>query len=199
MVRVWIDEVPWGEAPAAGTKEELWEALNGHLASQGRIYRALEVDGEALEVEAFLQVTGGQELRVTSCPVRELVRESLGQAIRYLPELHKGAERVADLLEEENLREAFPVLSQLSEGTTWVLQVLGRSQVLLALPDGEIGDGELSAVRERLLAVLRDALSSLEGEKFFELAFRLREELVPALVRLGGYVVALNNTAEIVQ
>ncbi|HOU33227.1 MAG TPA: hypothetical protein PLY89_07800, partial [Synergistaceae bacterium] len=154
---------------------------------------------EALEVEAFLQVMGGQDLRVTSCPVRELVRESLGQAIRYLPELHKGAEKVADLLEEENLPEAFPALSQLSEGTTWVLQVLGRSQVLLALSDDEIGDGELSAVRRRLLAVLRDALSSMEEKKFFELAFRLREELAPTLVRLGGYLVALNNTAESVQ
>ncbi len=199
MMHVWIDDVPWPGAESTRTKEELWTALNAFLAPLGKVPHLMVLDGEPLEAEAFLQVAGGQELRVTSRPVRDLVRESLDQAVGYFSELRKGAANIADLLEEEKMQEALPLLSQLSEGTEWVLQVLARSQSLLALPDQELGDGGMGQVREHLLSVLRGMTASMEGEKFFDLAFRLREELVPTLDHLRGYVEALRELAENVQ
>ena len=199
MMRVWIDEMPWPEAESTRTKEELWKALNAFLAPSGKVPHLMVVDGSPMDAETFLQVAGGQDLRVTSRPVRELVRESLDQGLRYLQELGQGAANMANLFEEGKIQEALPLLSQFSEGTEWVLHVLDRCQALLALSDEEIGDGELAKVRDRLLSVLRDTTASLEQGKFFDLAFRLREELAPALVQLGGYVESLREIAENVQ
>jgi hypothetical protein len=46
----------------------------------------------------------------------------------------------------------------------------------------------LGTTRERLLQVLEGVLSPLEEGKFFELAYRLREEVEPALSDLRRYI-----------
>lgn len=199
MVHVWIDDVSWPVAEPEASKEDLWRAVNAFLAPQGRVPHTVTVDGEPLELEAFLHVTGGQEIRIISRPVRELVCESLDQVERYLRALDKGARDIADLLEQEKASEALPLLSQFSEGTEWMLRVLGHCQALLALRDDEIGDGGLEALRGRLATALQGIASSLEEGKYFELAYRMREELAPTLGHLKAYVDHLKALAENVQ
>ena len=165
-------------------------------ANKGRVVTSLSLDGETISEEAFLASTQGKELHVTTDSIRNLVSESLQEASRYLPVLTAGLGRIADSLEREKVKDAVGSFRQASDGIDWLIHVLTHCQSLLGLKDSEILDGKLDEVRNSLNGRLKDISASLEAGKYFELSFRLRNELIPELEKLVPYTHALGAFAD---
>lgn len=165
-------------------------------ANKGRVVTSLSLDGETISEEAFLASTQGKELHVTTDSIRNLVSESLQEASRYLPVLTAGLGRIADSLEREKVKDAADSFRQASDGIDWLIHVLTHCQNLLGLKDSEILDGKLDEVRNALNARLKDVSTSLEAGKYFELSFRLRNELIPELEKLAPYTHSLGAFAD---
>ena len=171
-------------------------AIRKFAAGKGRVVTSLSLDGETISEEAFLASTQGKELHVTTDSIRNLVSESLQEASRYLPVLTAGLERIADSLEREKVKDAVGSFRQASDGIDWLIHVLTHCQNLLGLKDSEILDGKLDEVRNALNARLNDVSASLEAGKYFELSFRLRNELIPELEKLAPYTHSLGAFAD---
>ena len=171
-------------------------AIRKFAAGKGRVVTSLSLDGETISEEAFLASTQGKELHVTTDSIRNLVSESLQEASRYLPVLTAGLERIADSLEREKVKDAVGSFRQASDGIDWLIHVLTHCQNLLGLKDSEILDGKLDEVRNSLNGRLKDVSASLEAGKYFELSFRLRNELIPELEKLVAYTHSLGAFAD---
>jgi len=171
-------------------------AIHKSAASKGRIVSSLSLDGESISEESFLASTQGQELHVKTDSIRNLVSESLQEASRYLPVLVAGLGRIADSLEREKVKDAADSFRQASDGIDWLIHVLTHCQTLLGLKDSEILDGKLDEVRNSLNGRLKDVSASLEAGKYFELSFRLRNELIPELEKLVAYAHSLGSFAD---
>jgi len=171
-------------------------AIHKSAASKGRIVSSLSLDGESISEESFLASTQGQELHVKTDSIRNLVSESLQEASRYLPVLVAGLGRSADSLEREKVKDAADSFRQASDGIDWLIHVLTHCQNLLGLKDSEILDGKLDEVRNSLNGRLKDVSASLEAGKYFELSFRLRNELIPELEKLVAYAHSLGSFAD---
>ena len=171
-------------------------AIRKFAAGKGRVVTSLSLDGETISEEAFLASTQGKELHVTTDSIRNLVSESLQEALRYLPVLTAGLERIADSLEREKVKDAVGSFRQASDGIDWLIHVLTHCQNLLGLKDSEILDGKLDELRNALNARLNDVSASLEAGKYFELSFRLRNELIPELEKLAPYTHSLGAFAD---
>ena len=171
-------------------------AIRKFAAGKGRVVTSLSLDGETISEEAFLASTQGKELHVTTDSIRNLVSESLQEALRYLPVLTAGLGRIADSLEREKVKDAVGSFRQASDGIDWLIHVLTHCQNLLGLKDSEILDGKLDELRNALNARLNDVSASLEAGKYFELSFRLRNELIPELEKLAPYTHSLGAFAD---
>jgi molecular chaperone GrpE (heat shock protein) len=190
-VKILLNNEEWISSDASGDNRALiWQELQDQVSSQGEIIHSLEVDGEEMLPEAFLQISGDHEFVLKTKPIRLLVRESLEESHRYLPALLKGYESIADNLEEEKTKDALELMQQAFEGTQWVLGVTQNCQVLLgesSLSDTEEG----KRLRDGVSQVLEKMEKALEEQRFFEIAFLLREELIPGLNAFEEYTQKL--------
>ena len=94
------------------------------------------------------------------------------------------------------MKDAVGSFRQASDGIDLLIHVLTHCQNLLGLKDSEILDGKLDEVRNALNARLKDVSTSLEAGKYFELSFRLRNELIPELEKLVPYTHSLGAFAD---
>ena len=194
---VFMDGTALEEAPSDSLdNRNVISAIRKFAADKGRVITTLSLDGETISEEAFLASTQGQELHVKTDSIRNLVSESLQEASRYLPVLVAGLGRIADSLEREKVKDAADSFRQASDGIDWLIHVLTHCQNLLGLKDAEILDGKLDEVRNSLNGRLKDVSASLEAGKYFELSFRLRNELIPELEKLVPYTHSLGAFAD---
>ncbi len=188
-MRVRVDDRDWlpeeGRIPA--DRGDLVDRVRADAFARGRVVLSIRVDGQEIDEEGFRSLSGGQEASFSTQPIRDLVRDSLEQMRRYFPALVKGMGGIADRLEEERTEEAMTLLRQGLEGIGWVLQVLDNTRFLLGVASEDSGSGDYPSVRSALSRCLEEAEKALEGGRYFELSFRIREEIVPALCRLQPY------------
>ena len=196
MIVLVDDKAPDDVSFDSSDRNSCLAAIRKFAAGKGRVVTSLSLDGETISEEAFLASTQGKELHVTTDSIRNLVSESLQEASRYLPVLTAGLERIADSLEREKVKDAVGSFRQASDGIDWLIHVLTHCQNLLGLKDSEILDGKLDEVRNALNARLKDVSTSLEAGKYFELSFRLRNELIPELEKLVPYTHSLGAFAD---
>ena len=196
MIVLVDDKAPDDVSFDSSDRNSCLAAIRKFAAGKGRVVTSLSLDGETISEEAFLASTQGKELHVTTDSIRNLVSESLQEASRYLPVLTAGLERIADSLEREKVKDAVGSFRQASDGIDWLIHVLTHCQNLLGLKDSEILDGKLDEVRNALNARLKDVSASLEAGKYFELSFRLRNELIPELEKLAPYTHSLGAFAD---
>ena len=196
MIVLVDDKAPDDVSFDSSDRNSCLAAIRKFAAGKGRVVTSLSLDGETISEEAFLASTQGKELHVTTDSIRNLVSESLQEASRYLPVLTAGLERIADSLEREKVKDAVGSFRQASDGIDWLIHVLTHCQNLLGLKDSEILDGKLDEVRNALNARLKDVSTSLEAGKYFELSFRLRNELIPELEKLAPYTHSLGAFAD---
>ena len=190
-MKILINNEEWTPSePSQANRDLIWQELQDHVSSQGEIIHSLEVDGEEMLPEAFLQISEDHEFLLKTKPIRLLVRESLEESHRYLPALLRGYESIANKLEEEKTKEALELMQQAFEGTQWVLGVTQNCQVLLgesSLSDTEEG----KHLRDGVSLVLEKMEKALEEQRFFEIALLLREELIPGLSAFEEYTQKL--------
>ena len=196
MIVLVDDKAPDDVSFDSSDRNSCLAAIRKFAAGKGRVVTSLSLDGETISEEAFLASTQGNELHVTTDSIRNLVSESLQEALRYLPVLTAGLGRIADSLEREKVKDAVASFRQASDGIDWLIHVLTHCQNLLGLKDSEILDGKLDEVRNSLNARLKDVSASLETGKYFELSFRLRNELIPELEKLVPYTHSLGAVAD---
>lgn len=176
------------------TKAEILAEIRSDCAARGQVFDSLLVDGVALNEEAFLSLEGGSLVEVSTIPLRDLIKSSLEEAVRYLPRLIAGLRSVADSLEASEKTQALSILSDALEGVGWIIRIIADSHALLgARPDeGEILAGLLGDLQERLETLAQ----SLEEDRPFEAALQIREEIIPALEGLEPRVVALQSLSQ---
>jgi hypothetical protein len=177
------------------SRDDILTFVREHTGTKARVVRTITVDGTELDEESFSALSGGNEVNFTTSPVRELVNESLCEAQMYLANLSAGFERIADTLEGDKAAEGLGLLASAAEGIGWLLQVLHNSQVLLGLEDGEISDGGLAELKGSLLQNLENVSTSVEEKKYLELAYGIRNGLLPDIHRLGGYLLSMQDTS----
>ena len=177
------------------SRDDILTFVREHTGTKARVVRTITVDGTELDEESFSALSGGNEVNFTTSPVRELVNESLCEAQLYLANLSAGFERIADTLEGDKSAEGLGLLASAAEGVGWLLQVLHNCQVLLGLEDGEISDGGLTELKADLLRNLEDVSASVEEKKYLELAYRIRNGLLPDIHRLGGYLLSMQDAS----
>ncbi len=192
-MKVFVDDSALDLRSGAGKEEILREVL-ATCASRGRVLETISVDGVVLDEVSFVALEGGSRVEVSTVSLRDLIRSSLQEAVGYLPKLVRGLRTVADRLEAEEKVQALSTLSDALEGIGWFLRVLADTHTLLgARPaEGEELAHLLAALQERLEKLSQ----SLEGDRSFEAAFLLREEIVPALEGLAPRIEALRNLSE---
>ena len=194
-VKVLVDGKKLDIPEELSCKDDILALVREHAGTKGRVVRAISVDGTELDEVSFSALSGGSEVNFTTGPVRELVNESLCEAQIYLANLSAGFERIADTLEGDKAAEGLGLLASAAEGIGWLLQVLHNSQVLLGLEDGEISDGGLAELKGNLLRNLENVSTSVEEKKYLELAYRIRNGLLPDIHRLGGYLLSMQDTS----
>ncbi len=198
-MKIILNDAEWFPSESAQDHQgRIWEELSSYVSSQGEVIHSVETDGEEMLPEAFLQISGDHDFIVKTKPIRLLVRESLEEARRYLPSLLKGYESIANKLEGEETKEALELMQQAFEGTQWILEVTQNCQVLLG-ESSLSGSEEGREKRDSVSFTFKKMEKALEEQRFFEIAFLLREELLPGLEQFRDYIQKLCSlaTAEI--
>jgi hypothetical protein len=192
-LRIYVDDQEWTEQTFPEEKDALWREIAQRIGREGRVPCEVRVDGELLDQEAFASLSGGNEVRIRTESLRELLRDSLEQAKHYVPALVGGLGAIADRFEAEKPQEALMLLHQASEGVEWLFKVLENTRMLSGIEEGEIGDGDFAASRNSLALTLQVVVTALEEGRYFETAYKIREELLPVVTHMGTYVDAMSQ------
>lgn len=171
-----------------GGKKAILEFVQKRALAVRSVIVEIVVDGESLcDEDAFLALSGGLDIRFVSQPIRDLVKESLDEADRYFRLLPDGLESVATLFEQKNDAEAESKFAQLIEGIEWLLQVFGKSCTLLGVNPYDIKVGNFVRDTEALNKALEKLADAKADGRTREVAWILREELLPVVKSLPIY------------
>ncbi|WP_286953912.1 MULTISPECIES: hypothetical protein [Aminobacterium] len=176
-------------------KELLLKEVQQRLLDKGRILHSIKVDGEEVEEDVFLSCQGVETVDFLSTSIRQCVLESLESAESYFPALLNGMERIVEFLEGEETDKALKSLQQGIEGIGWLLHTMRNSQFLLGAEDKDLADGNLKETWAHLEGALKKASLALEKAQMLELAYIIRNEVIPLLDGLSPYIEGLLSLA----
>lgn len=186
-MRVRLDDAEWNvedELVNQG-KEALLGAARNLATEKGAIISEIVVDGIEVEEDIFLQLSSGVDIQFKTQSIRELLQESLVEGQSYFPSLLSGLERVAELFEANNSEEGLRIFAQALEGVGWILQVMDRAGLLLHAQAERLGGGDFSQEFADLCEKVTALSAALEEGKHLEIAYRIREDLLPSLRKLA--------------
>jgi hypothetical protein len=189
-MRVTLDgvELPIDGNLAAEGKEAIFEAARRIAIEKNRVIVGITVDDVQFEDEdAFLALSGGIDVRFTSQPVIDLVRESVDEGRRYIPALLKGLEGIATMIEEGRDKDAQVPFSQAVEGINWLVGVFAKSSALLGITSDGLSSGNWSDDSKRLNETLEEMISVMESGQTMRMAYIIRERLVPVMRKFASY------------
>ena len=173
-------------------------AVKRRVAETGRVMTEIRLDDVVMDEEAFSSVSGGLSVNFTSRSVRDLVLESLDEALKYIPRLTGGLEEIALHFEKNEFAVGEGKLADGADGLDWLLQVFQKCNSLLAVNGVDNNDG-LSELTE----ALNDDISSLGAlhseKKYLQMAFCIRQKLVPAIEKFSMHVQRLRDLASSTQ
>ncbi|MDR1048337.1 MAG: hypothetical protein LBL51_01175 [Synergistaceae bacterium] len=194
-MKVYIDGQDYSEILGAAGAASILSAVRGEMTRTGRVVTEIQADGVVMDEDAFLNVTGALSARFSSQPVRDLVRESLDEALAYVPRLTGGLENIALHFEENEIPRGQGLLADAAEGLDWLLSVFQHCSSLLADEEG--------SRREDLESSLSDCVNTvgaLHGEKkYLQLALCLRQRLIPEVEKLAVYLRRLRDMGTSIQ
>ena len=186
-MRVRLDDAEWNVADELVNqgKESLLGAARKLAEEKGAIISGITVDGVEVEEDVFLQLSAGVDIQFKTQSIRALLRESLADGQAYFPSLLSGLERVADLFEANNKEEGLRLFAQALEGIGWILQVMDRASLLLCTRTDFLSSGDISRELADLCEKVTSLSAVLEEGKHLEIAYRIREDLLPSLRKLS--------------
>jgi hypothetical protein len=189
-MRVTLDgaELPIDDNLMAEGKAAIFEAARRGAIAKNRVIVGITVDGVQIENEdAFLALSGGMDVRFSSQPVMDLVRESVDEGQRYIPTLLKGLEGIATLIEEGRDEDAKVPFSRAVEGINWLVGVFAKSSALLGITADGLSSGNWNDDSKRLNETLEEMISAMESGRKMRMAYIIRERLVPVMKRFASY------------
>jgi hypothetical protein len=190
-MKVYLDGQEVG-LPDGVDAPSILSAVRGQVARDGRVVTELRVDNVEMDEEAFLNLTGGMAAHFISQPVRDLVRDSLDNALNYAPRLTNGLEEIALHFDRNELGTAEGKLADAAEGLDWLLHVFHHCSALLAVGE-EADDAGLAKLKESLAASV-DRLNSLHEEKQYpKMGHSIRQDLLPQVNELAARVRRLRS------
>ncbi|MDR3164820.1 MAG: hypothetical protein LBU13_04515 [Synergistaceae bacterium] len=189
-MRVTLDgaELPIDDNLMAEGKAAIFEAARRGAISKNRVIVEIIVDGVQIENEdAFLALSGGIDVRFSSQPVIDLVRESVDEGQRYIPALLKGLEGIATMIEEGRDEDAKAPFNQAVEGINWLVGVFAKSSALLGITADGLSSGNWNDDSRRLNETLEEMISAMESGRKMRMAYIIRERLVPVMSKFASY------------
>jgi hypothetical protein len=180
------------DLPDGADAPSILNVVRGEVAKGGRVITELRVDDVEMDDEAFLNLAGGMAARFVSQPVRDLVRESLDDALDYAPRLANGLEEIALHFDRDELGTAEGKLADAAEGLDWLLRTFHYCSVLLAVGE-EMSDPGLSKLKESLSAAV-DQLGALHEKRSYpQMALAIRRDLLPNVKEFVTHVRRLRS------
>jgi hypothetical protein len=168
------------------------KAVRGEVSRNGRVVTEILMDGVVIDEEAFLNVTGGLAVRFVSQPVRELVHDSLDEAINYIPRLTKGLEEIALHFEKNEIATGQGKLADAADGLDWLLLVFQNCSALLAVEE-EINGSGLDELKTALSESI-NSLGTLHTEcQYLQMALCIRQKLIPEIEKFSMHVKRLRD------
>ncbi|MDR1649260.1 MAG: hypothetical protein LBR71_03275 [Synergistaceae bacterium] len=177
--------------PEGVEASSILNVVRGEVAKDGRIVTELRVDDVEMDDVAFLNLTGGMIARFVSRPVRDLVRESLDEALGYFPRLIRGFETIALHFERHELVTAEGKLADATEGLDWLLGVFYHCSALLA--EREADDPGLAALKDSLDTAIDRVAYLHEERQYPQMALSIRRDLLPNVNEFSVHVRRLRS------
>jgi hypothetical protein len=184
--------------PDGADAPSILNVVRGQVAKDGRVVTELRVDDVEMDDEAFLNLTGGMAAYFVSQPVRDLVRESLDDALNYVPRLTKGLEEIALHFDRNELATAEGGLADAADGLEWLLRVFHYCSALLAVDEETTVPG-VAKLKESFAAAIGRLASLHEERQFPQMVPAIRQDLLPKVNELAVYVRQLRSFAESAQ
>lgn len=197
-MKVYLDSQEYLELSPSADAISVLEAIRSEVTRTGRVITEIKVDGISMDETAFSSITGGLAVYFSSQPVRELISESLSEALHYLPRLQKGLEDIAINLEGNELSHALSKLADAAEGLDWCLTVFWKSSALLAFTPDEGSEG-LTELKEALADSINLLGTLNEEKKYLQMALCIRQSLLPAIQQFAIYINKLHELSASIQ
>ena len=192
-MKVYVDGQEYTDLTDNGCASSVLEEVKRRVSKAGRIITEVRLDGVVMDEEAFSGVSGGLAAHFTSHSVHALVLESLDEALRYIPRLTGGFEEIALHFEKNELTAGEGKLADGADGLDWLLNVFQKSLLLLAINDA--GSDGFDKLKDALAGSI-SALGTLHSEKkHLQMAFCIRQKLVPDIEKFSMYVQKLRDLA----
>jgi len=194
-MKIYVDGQECNDIIGDGSALAILSAVRHRVFEAGRVVTEIRLDDVLMDEEAFAGVSGGLVVQFTSRLVHDLVLESLDEALKYVPRLTKGLEEIALHFEKNELAVGEGKLADGAEGLGWFLQVFQKCSALLSVTDNDV------------LRELKDALTGCIGslgayhaeKKYLQMAFCIREKLVPEIEKMSVHVQRLRELASSTQ
>ncbi|MDR1377026.1 MAG: hypothetical protein LBJ22_05910 [Synergistaceae bacterium] len=191
-MKVYIDGQEYSELLDSADAASILKVVRGEVSRNGRVVTEIRLDGVVMDEEAFLNVTGGLAARFVSQPVRELIHNSLDEAIKYTPRLTKGLEEIALHFEKNELSIGQGKLADAADGLDWLLLVFQNCSALLAMEE-EINDSGLDGLKAALSESI-NSLGTLHTERqYLQMASCIRQKLIPAIEKFSMHIKRLRD------
>jgi hypothetical protein len=198
-VKIYIDGEPfYPSSPAASrSKKRLLSEIDAEIFSKGLTYSTITIDGVDIDTSAFLRLRKGREAYIKTCKISSLVIESLQEATDYLPRLVNGIQNIASDFERKEQENICDSLTSFTEGLEWLVNVMQKNQFLLRVNDSELSDKEETIMR--LNKSLRNISECFEKDRIMEIAFHMRQGILPEIKKISAYIAHLLETARLMQ
>jgi hypothetical protein len=196
-VKIFIDGEPfYPTSPAvARSKQRLLSEIDEEIFKKGLTYSTITIDGVEIDASAFLRLRKGREAHFKTCEIRSLVIESLEEATEYLPRLINGIQKIASDFERKEQENIYEDLTNFSEGLDWLVNVMQKNQILLKVQDSELSNKEETITR--LNKTLKSISECFEKERIMEIAFHMRQGVIPEVKKISEYIALLLETAKL--
>ena len=194
-VKIFIDGEPFYPASptASKSKQKLLAEIDEEIFQKGLTYTTITVDGIEMDSAAFVRLRKGREAHFATCKIETLVIESLEEAVSYLPRLTDGIEKIAGALERKEQENINEQMTSFAEGVGWIVNVMQKNQILLKVKDSELPGKEETILK--LNASLESISGCFEKGRIMEIAFHMRQGVLPEIVKISGYINKLLETA----
>ena len=197
-MKVYVDEQECTDVLDGADAASILDEVKTRASREGRVVTEIRVDNVAMDEDAFLNVTGGVSAHFSSQPVRELVRDSLDEALSYVPRLSKGLEEIALHFEAGELAAGQGKLADAADGLDWILLVFQNCSALLAVGE-EAGGPALDELKEALCSSINLLGVLHEEKKYLQMALCIRQRLIPEVTKFSVYVQKLRDLTVSVQ
>lgn len=197
-MKIYIDGQEYSDfSEGIGAADVLAEA-RGRVSKDGRVITEIRVDGIIMDEEAFSNLAGGLQVHFASQPVRNLVRESLDEAMRYVPRLTQGLEEIATHFEGDELALGQGKLADAADGLDWLLTVFQNCTSLLGI-EQETEDTGIEKLKEALSDSIAQLGTLYEEKKYLRMALCIRQHLLPEIGKFSLHLRRLHDLSKSTQ